>query len=103
MAKKTDVLDSAAKEQIKVPAVEKLEEISKVGFFAQVAEDPDHAHLLPEVRLCCETEDLENPIILTPFMPINVLSDMIQGAIYLQPLLIKTIKERQKNAEAPQE
>lgn len=89
-------------------AVDDLEKNAKVGFYVQqrrfVSDDPFNSELEPIVRLCCESRDPDKAdFILTPFMSVPVLSNMVQGAMLLHPVLLKAVKDINSNAEKPEE
>lgn len=108
MAKKVKKKEVEIK-SVSLPIVDKLEEMSKCGFFVESKEDPEV--LEPLVRLCAEGKPAvpedgiaeEEPIILCPWSSVSSLTLMLQGALYLHPLLIKVIKDHNGNAEAPKE
>lgn len=81
--------------------VDKLEEAAKVGFYCE--RKLDDSLLEPLVRLCCEDKDPDKQdLILTPWCAVSVLGAMIQGCLYLNPLILRCIKENQKNAPTPE-
>lgn len=83
-------------------AVKSLEDRAKVGFFCERKDDPKF--LERQFRLCCESKDGESdPSVLTPWCTANTLQTMIDGCLYLHPLIIATIKDRQANAPKPEE
>lgn len=89
--------------KVEIAAVTALEKVSKVGFYAELRED-DQSMLEPLVRLCCESKDGESdPTILTPWSTISTLTNMLQACMYLNPLIIKVIKDRQANAPRPED
>lgn len=102
--KKKEPFDGFAIERVKdfAPVVE-LEKRAKCGFYVE--------RILPDVvgvplyRLCAESKDGDdkNNKILCPWIPVEVLSNMIQGCLYLYPAIISVIKEFQSNAEKPAE
>lgn len=89
--------------KVEIAAVTALEKVSNVGFYAELRED-DQTMLEPLVRLCCESKDGESdPTILTPWSTISTLSNMLQACMYLNPLIIQVIKDRQANAPRPED
>lgn len=94
---------------IKLPIVDQLEENAKCGFFVQAKEDP--SCLEPLVRLACEGKpavpeegiEEEEPTILCPWSTVSSLTLMLQGALYLHPLLMKVVKDHNGNAQKPKE
>lgn len=93
--------------QIDLPIVKKLEEASKIGFFCEAIESEEY--LEPHVRLRVEglpaVDDLpaEDDLVLTPWCSVSDLTLMLQGVLLLHPMILKVIKDRQKNAEPPKE
>lgn len=105
MAKKKEKNDSTpvadAIEVVKLASIEKLEEVTKVGFFCERKQFPDILEM--QYRLACESKDGDSdPDYLTPFMTAQTLQTMIDGCLFLYPLLMKIIKDRQSNAEDPE-
>ena len=89
--------------KVEIAAVSTLEKVSKVGFYAELRED-DQTMLEPLVRLCCESKDGESePTILTPWCTVTTLANMLQACMYLNPLIIQVIKDRQANAPRPED
>lgn len=87
-----------------LPIVQKLDELTMVGIYDEILEDKDY--LEPLYRLRIESKDLDDvggDPILCPWTSAQVLTNWIQGALFLQPLLLKVIRERQANAEPPKE
>lgn len=89
--------------------VDMLEENAKVGFYTEERAQDDSI-MEPLVRLCCEPKDEDpdnpeanEPIVLTPWCSTVTLAGMVQGCMFLYPLIVKVIKEKQANAEKPQE
>lgn len=83
-------------------AVKSLEDRAKVGFFCECKNDTNY--LERQFRLCCESKDGESePSVLTPWCTANTLQTMIDGCLFLHPLIIATIKDRQSNAPKPEE
>ncbi len=81
--------------------VDKLEEAAKVGFYCE--RKLDDSLLEPLVRLRCEDKDPDKEdVILTPWCAVSVLGAMIQGCLYLNPLILRCIKANQENAPAPE-
>lgn len=101
MAKKIkDVTDVI--ERVNLPSVDRLEELSKVGFFVERQQKADV--LQPLYRLGCESKDgLADPDYLTPWCCAYDLQTMIDGCLFLNPLIMKVIRDRQANAEKPVE
>lgn len=91
-------------ERVQFAPVEKLEEISKVGFICERL--VSSKILAPLFRLSVEKNRGEGideyPQPLTPFVSAETLSDMLSGVLFLQPLVVRTIKEYQKNAPDPE-
>lgn len=109
MSKKTNVVEDVKplqekkENRVSLKAVEDLEKVSKVGFYAEMRDDQEPL-LEPLVRLRCESKDGESEdTTLTPWCTAANLSAMIQGCLYMHPLIISTIKDRQANAPKPQE
>lgn len=108
MSKKEKKMEVEVK-KISLPIVDKLEEMSKCGFYVEEKSDPEV--LEPLVRLCAEGKpavpeegiEEEEPTILCPWSTVSSLTLMLQGALYLHPLLIKVIKDHNGNAVAPKE
>ena len=95
-------------EKISLPIVEDLEKSSKVGFYVEqrTMQYPDEltAEIEPLVRLRCESKDGESEdLIVTPYMSVQTLVTMLQGAMLLHPALINVIKQIQSNAPKPEE
>lgn len=95
-------------ERIKLQIVEDLEQSSKVGFYAEqrTMQYPDEltGEIEPLVRLRCESKDGESDdLIITPYMSVQTLITMLQGALLLHPALINAIKQVQSNAPKPEE
>lgn len=94
--------------KISLPIVDKLEELSKCGFYCESMEDPEI--LEPLVRLCAEGKPAvpeenipeEEPVILTPWCTVSNLTIMLQGVLYLHPMVAKVIKDHNGNAPRPQ-
>lgn len=87
--------------RVKFGPVEKLEDAAKVGFYCE-ARPLDDTLLEPMYRLCCESKDPDAaPTILTPWCTAASLGAMVQGCMFLNPLIIRCIKENQKNADNP--
>ena len=82
-------------------SVNTLEEVSKVGFACQAMESETLLH--PLVRLVVENDTENDPTPATPFMPVEELDFLLNGALFLQPFLVKVIKERQADKPAPSE
>lgn len=88
---------------IPFPPVEALEKAAKVGFYCEKRDDDD-SMLEDLVRLRCESKDPDQEdTILTPWCSAATLGAMVQGCLYLNPLIIKCIKDNQKNAPTPEE
>lgn len=115
MAKKTDVTTTHVVTEenvqdvtndlnrVNFAPVEKLESLAKVGFYCEQRQ-ADDSMLEPLLRLCCESKDPDgDSVILTPWCTSATLGAMVQGCMYLNPLILKCIKENQKNAETPNE
>lgn len=90
-------------ERVSYPPVEKLEELTKVGFVCERFACDDLSQ--PLYRLAVENnrgniEDL--PKGLTPWMSAQDLSIALTGVMYLQPLLWKIVKEYQADAPKPE-
>lgn len=96
-------------ERVSVPAVEFLEKGSKVGFFAERKIDKENLDILYRLKLeglpAISEEGLEavEDQVFIPWTDLKTLNALLQGAMYLQPLLLAAIKDRQKNAESPKE
>lgn len=94
--------------KISLPIVDKLEELSKCGFYCESKEDP--SVLEPLVRLCAEGKPAipeenipEDPAIeLTPWCTVSNLTLMLQGVLYLHPMVAKVVKDHNGNASKPQ-
>lgn len=104
--KKTVQEDQIKISRISLAMVEKLEDASKIGFFCESKEDANY--LAPSVRLAVEGAPNQDgshgdPVYLTPWCSVSDLSLMIQGVMFLHPLIIKIIKDRQANAPSPEE
>ena len=88
--------------RVQFEPVEQLENVAKCGFFTQ-QRPADYSIMEPMVRLCCEQKDpLAEPFILTPWCSTITLAGMVQGCMYLNPLIIRCIKENHSNAPAPE-
>lgn len=99
MAKKTE----KRKEEIKeLPIVEFLESRSKVGFRTERKEDREDFE--PLFRLICDdpNPDSEKPVICTPFCTAQALTTLVQGFLYLNPIIGKVLHEAHKNADSPE-
>lgn len=109
MSRKTKIVDQpeeskvvSENERIEFAPVVQLENAAKVGFFTEVR-PADDSMLEPLYRLCCESKDGDSPAtILTPWCVGATLAAMVQGCMYLNPLLIQVIKDRQANAPKPE-
>lgn len=89
--------------RIELAAVKQLEEATKVGFYVEL-KSQDDSYLEQHVRLMCESKDGESDDTpLTPWCSPDTLSTMVNGCLFLHPLLLKVIRDRQKNAENPEE
>lgn len=101
--------EQAEIKRISLPTVEKLEELSKCGFYCEAKEDKEV--LEPLVRLCAEgtpgvpEEGIEEgePIVLCPWSTVQSLTLMLQGVLYLHPMIMKVIKSHNGNADKPKE
>lgn len=88
--------------RVQFDPVEQLESVAKCGFFTQ-QRPADESIMEPMVRLCCEKKDpLEEPYVLTPWCSTITLAGMVQGCMYLNPLIIRCIKENHSNAPVPE-
>ena len=97
------MIASLHENEVHIQAVDQLEEAAKVGFWCEKRPDDDQM-LEPLVRLVADPKDgSAETIKLTPWCNVATLSQMVQGCLYLHPLLMKVIKEFQKNAENPEE
>lgn len=96
-------------ERVQVPAVEELEKNCKVGFYAERNIDRNFLDIqyrlkiegmpgVPEENLA-EVPDQ----VLIPWCDLKTFNALLQGAMYVQPLLLAVVKDRQKNAEPPKE
>lgn len=94
--------DNEKLELKELPIVEFLETRAKCGFRTERVDDQQYCE--PLFRLVCDAQDADAPaVILTPYCTAGTLTSWIQGALYLQPLLIKAVEEHNKNAKAPEE
>ena len=96
-------------ERVAVPAVDLLEKQCKVGFFAERNIDKNnldiHYRLVVEGLPAQPDENLEAvpDQVLIPWCDLKTFNALLQGAMYVQPLLLAVVKDRQKNAEPPKE
>lgn len=96
-------------EKISLPIVDKLEENAKCGFYVEAKNDPEV--LEPLVRLRAEGKpavpeegiEAEEDLILCPWSTVSSLTLMLQGVMYLHPLVLKVVREHNGNAPKPQE
>lgn len=87
---------------IRLEAVEQLEKASRVGFYVELRSHEDE-FLEEHVRLMCESKDGESPATpLTPWVSPATLSTMVNGCLFLYPLIMQVIRDRQKNAKDPE-
>ena len=90
-------------ERVSYPPVDELEKLAKVGFVCERLSCKDLSQ--PLYRLAVENNRgniEEMPKGLTPWMSAQDLSVALTGVMYLQPLLVKVIKEYQANAPKPE-
>lgn len=81
--------------------VEKLEEMTKCGFYAERLLNKQLGSNL--VRLRCESKDAESDdFVLCPWVSFETLSQMLYGCIYLHPAIMQVIKTVQANAPKPE-
>lgn len=100
---RVDVALEGSYERVAYPPVDELEKLAKVGFVCERLTCKDLSQ--PLYRLAVENnrgniEDM--PKGLTPWMSAQDLSIALTGVMYLQPLLVKVIKEYQANAPKPE-
>lgn len=100
MKKKIKSVEEAIKE---LPIVEFLESRTKVGFRTQVKNDKEDFE--PLFRLVCDDSDPDksDPVICTPYCTAQALSTLVQGFLYLSPIIGKVLHDAHKNAAPPQE
>lgn len=95
--------------KIDLPVVQKLEEASKCGFYAESLVDPEI--LEPLVRLKVEGKPAvdeegipaEEDKVLIPWCPVTVLTTILQGVMYVHPLIMKVIQDHNGNAPKPKD
>lgn len=101
MAKKpvTKPIEEAIQE---LPIVKFLEERSKLGFRTQVKNSKEDFE--PLFRLVCDDPDPDktDPVICTPYCTAQALTTLVQGFLYLNPIIGKVMHEAHKNATAPE-
>lgn len=94
-------------ERVQVPAVEELEKNCKVGFYAERNIDRNFLDIQYRLRVeglpAVPEENLEEvpDQTLIPWCDLKTFNALLQGAMYVQPLLLAVVKDRQKNAEPP--
>lgn len=102
MSKEKKQIEDAVPQRVSFKPIEDLEKAAKVGFYCE-GRQVDDSILEPLFRLRCESKDGESEdSILTPWCTSQTLGAMVQGCLYLQPLLVATIQDRQKNADNPE-
>lgn len=94
--------DNEKSELKELPIVEFLESRAKCGFRTEKKDDQSYCE--PLFRLVCDSQDPDAPAVnLTPYCTASVLVAWIQGALYLQPLLVGAVQQHNKNAKSPEE
>ena len=100
-----DVQFEGKYERVEFKPVEELEKLAKVGFVCERVLVKEI--MQPLYRLACEVnrgDDIDGmPVALTPWLSAESLSDMLQGVLFLQPLVLSYVKKYQKPAEEPKE
>ena len=97
-----EVQENANENRVSFAPVDELEKAAKVGFYCE-ARPADDTMLEPLLRLRCESKDPDKEAaVLTPWCTSQTLGAMIQGCLYLNPLILRCIKENQSNAPAPE-
>lgn len=93
--KKNLVVEEAIKE---LPIVLYLESRTKLGFKTQVKNNKEDFE--PLFRLVCDNPDPDktDPIICTPYCTAQALSTLVQGFLYLSPIIGNVLHEAHKNA-----
>lgn len=100
---KVEYKDEESPNVVRLEAVEQLEKASKVGFYVELRPHDDE-FLEEHVRLMCESKDGESPATpLTPWVSPSTLSTMVNGCLFLYPLIMQVIRDRQMNAENPED
>ena len=92
-------IEEAIKE---LPIVEFLESRSKLGFRTQVKINKEDFE--PLFRLVCDDTDPDktDPVICTPYCTVQALTTLVQGFLYLNPILGQVMKKAHENAPAPE-